>query len=498
MSSLTSMTQAQNKNVVGKKSKKTSSIRRREQIAAYIFLFPALFSIVTFVLLPISFAFIMSLFKNPTTVQLSDFLVEYYTSSSNLDRISFYEFFTLDTTTIFADYGIWIFTLAVLFLVYIKWGYKVLKKKTELKSPAIALIALLTGLAASPLMIALFKMLWIYIPLVLPIRNYFDVLTLDSLDFLRIFFNTVFWTVTCVFFHVVLGIFLAVLINRDFAGKGFFRGVFIIPWAIPSFASTIIWKNFVFDEAGVFGRATTDRVLFPNGDFYFNFGNLIAIIFCIVIIVLIVFLAIKFIEKPLLKNKSYSPLFRTVFLLVGVWVAWMFYESLAATLGGTTNNFLSYNIVAIENTTGKSFWFNTKFQIFGEDFVMITFSAILVNIWLGVPFMMVSFLAAMQGIPTDLYEAAEIDGANAWTQFKSITFQLIKPTLFTVSLLGFIWTFNLFNVVYILAQGVNIPSATDYQIFVTYIYNLFSGPGTRNYSQAAALSFIVFLLLTVF
>ena len=112
--------------------------------------------------------------------------------------------------------------------------------------------------------------------------------------------------------------------------------------------------------------------------------------------------------------------------------------------------------------------------------------------------MMVSFLAAMQGIPQDLYEAAEIDGANAWTQFKSITFQLIKPTLFTVSLLGFVWTFNLFNVVYILAQGVNIPSATDYQIFVTYIFNLFSGPGTRNYSQAAALSFIVFLLLTVF
>ncbi len=60
----------------------------------------------------------------------------------------------------------------------------------------------------------------------------------------------------------------------------------------------------------------------------------------------------------------------------------------------------------------------------------ILFTAILVNIWLGYPFIMVSVLASLQSIPGDLYEAASIDGASQWQQFRHITLPMIKPTLY--------------------------------------------------------------------
>ena len=111
--------------------------------------------------------------------------------------------------------------------------------------------------------------------------------------------------------------------------------------------------------------------------------------------------------------------------------------------------------------------------------------------------MMVSFLAALQSIPQDLYEAAKIDGADAWTQFRTITFPLIKPTLFTVSLLGFVWTFNLFNVVYIISQGQSgIGQSKFYDIFVTYIFYFFTQ--RSDYATAASLSFVVFMMLVMF
>ena len=76
---------------------------------------------------------------------------------------------------------------------------------------------------------------------------------------------------------------------------------------------------------------------------------------------------------------------------------------------------------------------------------MVTFSAILLNVWLGVPFMIVSFLAALQSFDKSFYEAAEINGMNKWEQFRKITYPLLKPTVYSLSTLGIVWTFNLFS-----------------------------------------------------
>lgn len=480
------------------KKKKTASSRSKDLTAAYLFLLPALLSIIIFIFLPIFFAFIMSLYQNPTAGDLGDRLLAFYFNFQNFNNTSFYEFFTYPETSIFTankdiSHGIYLLVLAVFFLIYINKGYKIFKKKTQISSPVIVLIVILSGLPVSYGLMWLLQNIWNFIPIVIPLENYREVLTATELDFVQILFNTVFWTVVCVFFHVVIGVFLAVLMNREFAGKGFFRSIFIIPWAIPSFASTLIWKNFVFNPNGFLGK-NTDKI-FPKGFFTFNTGNLLSIIIGGLVVFAVLSLSINLFERNL-KDKTFRPLIRTAFLIIGVVIGWLVYYYINPILGGIENNIFSYNLVKIEDTTNQQFWINSSVYIFNKRFIMITFSAIIINVWLGVPFMMVSFLAAMQGIPQDLYEAAEIDGADSWNQFKSITFPLIKPTLFTVSLLGFVWTFNLFNVVYILAQGQNLPNNRLYSIFVTFIYSLFDV--SRDYARAAALSFIVFLLLTTF
>ncbi|MDJ0922866.1 MAG: sugar ABC transporter permease [Henriciella sp.] len=126
-------------------------------------------------------------------------------------------------------------------------------------------------------------------------------------------------------------------------------------------------------------------------------------------------------------------------------------------------------------------------------------SVTLVNAWLGVPFMMMSLSGAMKAISTDMFEAADLDGVSRWNQFRHITFPNLKTTLVPLSLLSFIWTFNMFNTIYLLTRGgpylgFGQPGATD--IMVTYIYDVAFEYG--DYGLAAAWSVIVFLLLVSF
>lgn len=112
------------------------------------------------------------------------------------------------------------------------------------------------------------------------------------------------------------------------------------------------------------------------------------------------------------------------------------------------------------------------------------------NTWLGFPFMMVVTLGALQSIPKDLYEAAEIDGAGRWQRFRHVTLPLLKPALIPAIILGSIWTFNMFNVIYLVSGG-----APDGQtnILITEAYHAFKV--LQQYGFAAAYSVIIFLIL---
>lgn len=94
-------------------------------------------------------------------------------------------------------------------------------------------------------------------------------------------------------------------------------------------------------------------------------------------------------------------------------------------------------------------------------------AVITTNIWRGFPFFGISLLAAMQAIPAELYEAAEVDGATPWDKFRYITLPGIRTVLLIVTMLSTIWTFNDFQIVYIMTGGG--PSFAT-QIFATYTY----------------------------
>lgn len=112
------------------------------------------------------------------------------------------------------------------------------------------------------------------------------------------------------------------------------------------------------------------------------------------------------------------------------------------------------------------------------------------NVWLGFPFMMVISLGALQSIPGELYEAADMDGGTGWQKFRHITLPLLRPALFPAIILGTIWTFNAFNVIWLVSGG-----GPDHQtdILITEAYYTFTV--LRRTGLAAAYSVLIFLLL---
>ncbi|MEU8194019.1 sugar ABC transporter permease [Microbispora amethystogenes] len=120
-------------------------------------------------------------------------------------------------------------------------------------------------------------------------------------------------------------------------------------------------------------------------------------------------------------------------------------------------------------------------------------SVIACNVWLGVPFMMLALLGGLQSIPRELYEAAEVDGASPWQRFRHITLPSLRPVSSTVVLLGTIWTFNQFPVIFLLTKGG--PGGST-EILVTYAYRQ-AFEGIRNYSGSAAWGLVILALLVV-
>ncbi|MFD3565060.1 carbohydrate ABC transporter permease [Streptomyces sp. NPDC058686] len=129
-----------------------------------------------------------------------------------------------------------------------------------------------------------------------------------------------------------------------------------------------------------------------------------------------------------------------------------------------------------------------------EDTFFQRSAAVLVNTWCGVPFMMVSLLGGLQSIDPVLYEAAEMDGASPWQRFWNVTLPGLRSVSSTVVLLGVIWTFNQFNVIFLLFGN----TAPDAQILVTWAYYLGFGQQPRDYAQSAAYGVLLLSLLAVF
>lgn len=113
------------------------------------------------------------------------------------------------------------------------------------------------------------------------------------------------------------------------------------------------------------------------------------------------------------------------------------------------------------------------------------FMVVLFAIWRYYPYAFISFLAILQTVDKTLYEAAEMDGANAWQKFNIVTLPAIKPVLATVIVLRSIWMFYMFTDVYLLANKVNILGVYLYQ--TAFAFN--------DLGKAAAISILLFIII---
>lgn len=109
----------------------------------------------------------------------------------------------------------------------------------------------------------------------------------------------------------------------------------------------------------------------------------------------------------------------------------------------------------------------------------------LFNIWRFFPYAYMSFVAIMTSIDKSLYEAADIDGANAWQKFKAVTFPAIKPTMSTVISLRMIWAFYIYAEVKLLTSQVDVLGV--------YLYEM--AFATHDFGKAAAISLILFVFI---
>ena len=202
------------------------------------------------------------------------------------------------------------------------------------------------------------------------------------------------WTTLNIVCHVGIGLFLAMLLTGPVQGRGIYRTLLILPWAMPQYISALTWRGMFSYEYGAVNLILTRWLHLP---------------------------AVPWLSDP----------------------TWAF------------------------------------------------LAPVIVNVWLGFPFMMIVSLGGLTAIPKELYEAADLDGASSWMKFRSITLPQLMPVLTPAVLLGTIWTFNSMLVIYLVSSGGQPADHTH--ILVTYIYKV--AFTYYSYSYAAAFSVVVFLLL---
>jgi arabinogalactan oligomer/maltooligosaccharide transport system permease protein len=217
-------------------------------------------------------------------------------------------------------------------------------------------------------------------------------------DFYVVFFKTVIWTVVNLFFHVVIGVSLALVLNqKEIRGKAIFRTLLVLPWAVPQLIVALTWRGMFNYEYGSINLMLTQWFGLPP---------------------------VAWLKSPL------------------------------------------------------------------EAFIAV----IITNVWLGFPFMMVIALGALQSIPHDLYEAAEIDGASWFHKLKNITIPLIRPVMVPAITLGTIWTFNNLNIVWLVSNAGEPSDQTH--LMVSFVYK--AAFNFYRYGYGAALSIVIFVVLLAF
>lgn len=209
------------------------------------------------------------------------------------------------------------------------------------------------------------------------------------------------------------------------------------------------------------------------------FNNLIFIITVPVTIILALLIAILIDKhvyfKDTFKVIYFLPYISSVVAVAMVWQV-LFHPSL-----GPVNNFL----ISIGIDNPPKWLADIKFALP---------SLMMIQVWILLGYNIIIFIAGLQSIPKDLYEAADIDGANVWTKFKSITVPCISPTTFFLLVTGIIGTFKIFDLIQVLTQGgpANSTTVIVYELYDTAFNQLKTGYA----SSMALILFVICLIIT--
>jgi len=120
-------------------------------------------------------------------------------------------------------------------------------------------------------------------------------------------------------------------------------------------------------------------------------------------------------------------------------------------------------------------------------------SMVAVAVWLGLGYYMILFLAGLQAIPIDVYEAATVDGANGWDRFRSITLPLLRPTLLFVAVVSTLASLQLFDLPFVLTQQGGPVNATN--TVVLYMYQ--TAFNFTRMGRATAMAVMLFLVIFI-
>lgn len=239
--------------------------------------------------------------------------------------------------------------------------------------------------------------------------------------------------------------------------------------------------NVVLNDNPVFVGIQNYAAILTDDVFYVAVKNTAFFTIVSVVAHFVIGLAFAMMLNTPLLGRVTKALFRVIYIL-----PWMFTVAVIAILWRlllNPNGVINYVLIELGITQEGIEWLaSTQLSLLAVTFI---------NIWAGYPFFMMSLLAGLQGIPSDLYEAAVVDGAGGVQRFRSVTLPQLKPIIVSMALLDLIWTSQQFALIWMTTGGGPIHAT---EMLSTFTYKL---AFTRYEFALASTSAVLVLVLSM-
>ncbi|HOG22299.1 MAG TPA: sugar ABC transporter permease [Flexilinea sp.] len=250
--------------------------------------------------------------------------------------------------------------------------------------------------------------------------------------------------------------------------------VMVISYSVMN--NVIMNKNPIYIGLGNYKTILTDEVFHTTiyNTLFFTVGSVV------------MHMVIGLLFAMLLNSRLFSTATKSFFRVIYI-LPWVFTAAIIAILWRlllNPNGIINYFLTQAGIIHTKVEWLGSR----DTALYALTF----INIWSGYPFYMISLLAGLQGISQDLYEAAEVDGANAYHQFISITIPQLKPIILSMAMLDCIWTMQQFPLVWMTTGGGPIHAT---EMLSTYTYKLAFSKYEFSLASASAVIILIFSMV---